>query len=249
MDGLGNSAAIQQSKPFAYQDFDLGSAIVNRRLDIPGENLYCDQYSTGTASIRMNAQNNIESAPILVASGTQINGKFVSFVLDSPAQAGKVLRLIIGAPNYFIKPASSSQANPGVITILDAPGVNTEYRAIGAASLAFGAADVVTLVTPAQNPNGVILREFAMQVQAGAGASASVLSMLLACTGAAPTTQNSRTNAIQLAEAAAINSAIGANANFNMQRRLPAAWGIYFVTQAAAINALQSVLRVSLEIL
>jgi hypothetical protein len=73
--------------------------------------------------------------------------------------------------------------------------------------------------------------------------------MLLACTGAAPTTQNSRTNAIQLAEAAAINSAIGANANFNMQRRLPAAWGIYFVTQAAAINALQSVLRVSLEIL
>lgn len=125
----------------------------------------------------------------------------------------------------------------GAVVVIDslAPTVETRIQSY----LNITALQATALVTPAANTNGVIVRGFAVEVQAGAGGNSDC--MLIA----APAAPVSVVGA-QMATLGRIVDAAGSRQIFGQwqaQRRIPVGWGLYHVavnqTAAAAANAVR----------
>lgn len=235
-----DSSVIRTQRPFTYYDYALDTGLLNKPLDVVGTFFYVDQSSTGVATVNFNVESGYDpGAPVQVGPGTQIAGQFKGFILNAGAQPGKTLRIIVGM-DATIKPGAAVSVGiqvPPAVGILDTPGVASQLISASASSLLAGTT-VDTIFTPAQNPNGIILR--GTQVLFAAGAAGQGNCVLLASKNV-PVGSGSQINTIELAIAqVSVNAGSTSFQNNNMARRIPPAWGVYFITGVSGATALIS---------
>lgn len=153
-------ARTQIATPFQYIDFDLTNADTNEIINIAGDFLYVDAYSTGQATIELNNNYSDKEAPFLVQAGFAINATFKQLRMSWAAQPGKVLRILYSTGDRVV-PANAGVTSATINnSILNSGNVNeTGYQYSGSykSMTAMAANTPDTIFTPASNINGAIL--------------------------------------------------------------------------------------------
>jgi hypothetical protein len=122
-------------------DIALDSAIVDRVINSPGTLFYLDKTSTGICTVEGSVDQGTTGNALLASPGFSLfnEGGFSGFRISAPAQAGKVLRIVIGT-GVSVKPGDAVQSGSVATATVD----GAKARTLNAQ--AFRAAIVVGIV-------------------------------------------------------------------------------------------------------
>lgn len=229
-------ARTGMATPFLSRVLDLSVARTNEIHNISGDFLYCDISTTGQAIIELNNQMDAAEAPITFAAGFGVECPFKQLKISNAAQAGAKLVLIYGAGDNKIIPSSSLL---NVNSILQPVNINNvvsascQYVNNYIATVAVGVSTAQVLA-PASNPNGMIIRSFAhVNAPSTAGAGS-----LLVAAAQAPATMNGTNGQLLLSfTQTTANGTVMVNNDFDMNKKIPAGWGIWSVDQGYGSSA------------
>ena len=106
-----NAQTARMMRGLVTLDFDLTTAIVNRVINSPGNTFYLDKQSTGICYVQGNTDQGFNDSPLLASPGFVLYDEagFSGFRFSSPAQPGKILRVVI-ASGMTIKPGDPVQS-------------------------------------------------------------------------------------------------------------------------------------------
>lgn len=227
----------------ASRSLALGTALY---VNISGNSFFVDADTTlgGVGTVHFQDTNfGIASAPFFVAPGFIASVGFTQIAIENTAQAGKRLRIFYGVDIDFQAGVNATVALTGRVDVNDIIGAGCQILAgNGGGAVGFTA---TTLVAPATNINGVLVRNIYMSNgSSGAGGSNTVA---IIASPSAPASLTNKTSAITLIRGAAVFPNLYVTEQI-MTRRIPAGWGIYLCENNSVTTASNSY-DISLEIL
>jgi len=238
--------------PPMYRDIDLsvarsllaGTAL---RLTIAGNMIYIDQKgNSGYAVLHVQDDASVGNTPITVFPGFLARLPFTELILENVAQTGQVLRIIYGTDMDF-------QPIPGGgVSVLNALNINDQVDSVCQVirvegSFAVGSNQVTVVLAAATNPRGFVLRHAHMLLQSNV---AGLLGQSIIAALTAPVlTIGSQTNAHVISYSDSTAGVIQVVDTGFCQRRFPAGWGVWVINTVTVGAAVQTLARVSLEIL
>lgn len=232
-----------------YYDIDLSvarslSAGTALQLPFAANSIYIDQkVNTGFATFHFQDDARAGNTPVTVFAGFIARVPITQLIVENAAQAGMVMRVIYGVDIDFVPGAGAGVSVLNAINVNDVVDPSCEIIYPPLTNLV--GVNIDQVVAPASNPSGMMLRELASAIRAGAGGTIN-LSVVAAAT-APVAIFASKTNALQLffdSEAA------GATRTFTLaplNRKIPAGWGIWVITSIGVSVALTLASYVSVE--
>jgi hypothetical protein len=236
---FGAVRARRRAGPLHY-DVDLstarslvaGTALV---LPIAGNSLYVDQKaSTGAAQVHfVDDTFSLGNTGITVFAGFIARVPFTQLVIQNSAQPGQTIRIVYGVDLDFVPGAGAG------VTVTNALNVNDQISDacrvdVIALPTAIGVNQVTQLLAPAANPRGTLIRHINESISAGAGGT--IASFTVAATSA-PAAIASIANAVQLMQSTSSSTTATERDVPIMNRRIPATWGVWNVTNVTVVVA------------
>lgn len=160
-------------------DVDLSAAISNQVINTPGNLFYLDKQSTGICYVQGNTDQGYSDSPLLASPGFSMldEAGFSGFRITSPAQPGKVLRIVI-ASGMAIKPGdpvqSGAVATPTVDSALARTNAGQAFLGTGFSGAVAAQYSHLQLWSAASNPKDIILEAVSFSTSV-----ASTVSMLV----------------------------------------------------------------------
>jgi len=220
--------------PPMYRDVDLSVArsLLNgtaSRLSLVGNVIYVDQKAnSGYASLHVQDDASIGNTPITAFSGFILRAPFTEIIFENVAQPGQVMRLIYGTDLDFV-PAIGAGVNViSPVNTVTLVGVDCGYLTYGSATEPVGN-NVRTLLAPASNPRGYLVRSAYIAGNAGAGGSlnAQIFASAVA-PGAIGVPQSKAMHLLNLSSVTT-TTITARDAPYALQ--IPQDWGVYLQNQ------------------
>lgn len=237
--------------PFLYRVIDLSVARTNEIHNISGDFLFCDLSSNGTATIELNNQMDAPDAPIFFAAGMGLEAPFKQIKVSNPAQAGAKLVLLYSTGQRIIPSSSMSNVNSILqpVNINDVISSQSQFYYGHATPATNNTPATSTIVAPASNVNGLIVRGVYMDVSAPSGTNFMDCSVIASASAPAALANGAVANATLLIHLHNNAAAALTSSTWNMQRRIPAGWGLYIQDNSGTTTAADRSVIVDYELL
>ncbi len=162
-----------------------------------------------------------------VLSGFFVKGRFSRFEISEASGTAQAITILYGSTE------GGTRRSPGIVTVTNKISAGITQLEIANGALSVVAYSTVTLIAPASNPRGVLVRKCVASVTAGSGGSTE-LRMIAA--PSVPLT-GVPSNAYQMCAAAPAASQSAADVHQDQNYQLPANWGIWAFTNHVAVPA------------
>ena len=234
-----------------YREVDLSSARslaagTAEVLPLCGNMIYIDpRANSGYATLHVQDESSVGNTPITALPGQVLKVPFTQIILENDAQPGQVLRMIYGTDLDFDPTNAAGVSVLNAINVNDVVASSCQFLSPGLAS-AVAANQVTTILDPALNVSGFRIRSITKIAEAGAG---GFLATRLMASLVAPVSFASAANRIHLSHITVANSARQFVEVMDLNRTIPAGWGLYNITTVTVAPVGANSEYISLELL